>query len=65
MSQCFLLIDNFILGETLLSPTVMCGPHGLRFNIPIELRLPHCAIVNPESWSFALKSSDINNGKCW
>ncbi|XP_027205989.2 zonula occludens-like protein polychaetoid isoform X2 [Dermatophagoides pteronyssinus] len=51
------------LGETLLSPTVMCGPHGLRFNIPIELRLPHCAIVNPESWSFALKSSDINNGE--
>ncbi|XP_076324782.1 tight junction protein ZO-1-like isoform X4 [Tachypleus tridentatus] len=45
-------------GEMLLSPLVMCGPHGLKFNIPVELRLPHCASVNPESWSFALKSSD-------
>lgn len=50
-------------GETLLSPIVMCGPHGLRFKVPIELRLPHCASVNPDSWSFALKSSDTNNGK--
>ncbi|XP_013775348.1 tight junction protein ZO-1-like [Limulus polyphemus] len=45
-------------GEMLLSPLVMCGPHGLKFNIPVELRLPHCASVNPDSWSFALKSSD-------
>ncbi|XP_076308955.1 tight junction protein ZO-3-like isoform X1 [Tachypleus tridentatus] len=45
-------------GEMLLSPLVMCGPHGLKFNIPVELRLPHCASVNPESWSFALKSSE-------
>jgi len=57
--------DNSILppldkdkGETLLSPLVMCGPHGLKFLQPVELRLPHWASVNPESWSFALKSSD-------
>lgn len=70
-------------GETLMSPVVMCGPHGLRFRVPVEvslsattltiqmslilllllqLRLPHCASVNPESWSFALKSSDATNG---
>ncbi|XP_022249412.1 tight junction protein ZO-1-like [Limulus polyphemus] len=48
-------------GEMLLSPLVMCGPHGLKFNIPVELRLPHCASVNPESWSFALKSSETPN----
>ncbi|CAG2165528.1 unnamed protein product, partial [Oppiella nova] len=35
-------------GETLMSPIVMCGPHGLRFEVPVELRLPHCASVNPE-----------------
>ncbi|CAN7940261.1 unnamed protein product [Ixodes hexagonus] len=50
-------------GETLLSPLVMCGPHGLRFRLPVELRLPHCAALNPESWSFALKSSDTPDGK--
>jgi tight junction protein 1 len=62
--------DNNILppldkdkGETLLSPLVMCGPHGLKFLQPVELRLPHCASVNPDSWSFALKSSDSPSGK--
>ncbi|GAB1606304.1 hypothetical protein Ahia01_000912900, partial [Argonauta hians] len=62
--------DNSILppldkekGETLLSPLVMCGPHGLKFNQPVELRLPHCASVNPDSWSFALKSSDSPTGQ--
>ncbi|CBY21340.1 unnamed protein product [Oikopleura dioica] len=45
-------------GERLLSPMVMCGPHGLRFNHPVELRLPHCASMTPDGWSFALKSSD-------
>ncbi|CAG2104772.1 unnamed protein product, partial [Medioppia subpectinata] len=50
-------------GETLMSPIVMCGPHGLRFEVPVELRLPHCASVNPEGWAFALKSSDTNNGE--
>ncbi|CAH1790048.1 unnamed protein product [Owenia fusiformis] len=61
--------DNSILppldkekGETLLSPLVMCGPHGLTFNKAVELRLPHCAAVNPDSWSFALKSSDSPTG---
>ena len=49
-------------GETLLSPLVMCGPHGLKFLCPVELRLPHRASVNPESWSFALKSSDSPTG---
>ncbi|XP_014662332.1 PREDICTED: tight junction protein ZO-1-like [Priapulus caudatus] len=50
-------------GETLLSPLVMCGPHGLKFQQPVELRLPHSASVNPESWSFALKSSETPTGQ--
>lgn len=50
-------------GETLLSPLVMCGPHGLQFKKPVELRLPHSASVNPDSWSFALKSSDSPSGQ--
>lgn len=49
-------------GETLLSPLVMCGPDGLKFNVPIELRLPHCASISPDSWSFALNSSDTPSG---
>ncbi|XP_056907247.1 tight junction protein ZO-1 isoform X5 [Takifugu flavidus] len=66
--------DNNILppldkekGETLLSPLVMCGPHGLKFLKPVELRLPHCASMTPDGWSFALKSSDSSSGdpKTW
>ncbi|KAG7517472.1 tight junction protein ZO-1-like isoform X7 [Solea senegalensis] len=66
--------DNSILppldkekGETLLSPLVMCGPHGLKFLKPVELRLPHCASMTPDGWSFALKSSDSSSGdpKSW
>jgi tight junction protein 1 len=48
-------------GERLLSPMVMCGPHGLRFTHPVELRLPHCASMTPDGWSFALKSSEAGH----
>lgn len=53
---------SFFAGETLLSPLVMCGPHGLKFLKPVELRLPHCASMTPDGWSFALKSSDTSSG---
>ncbi|XP_048581341.1 tight junction protein ZO-1 isoform X4 [Nematostella vectensis] len=49
-------------GETLLSPLVMCGPHGTKFLKSVELRLPHCAAMTPDGWSFALKSSDTPTG---
>ena len=42
----------------------MCGPHGTQFLKPVELRLPHCASMTPDGWSFALKSSDTPTGKC-
>lgn len=60
----FQLLTKYSLnvpGETLLSPICMCGPVGLKFNRPVELRLPHRANVDPEQWSFNLKSSDTTN----
>ncbi|CAI4226800.1 unnamed protein product [Auanema sp. JU1783] len=46
-------------GETLLSPLVMCGPQGLSFKIPCELRLPHCGPVDQDGqWSFSLKAGE-------
>ncbi|KAJ8247816.1 hypothetical protein GJAV_G00250840 [Gymnothorax javanicus] len=63
--------DNSILppldkekGETLLSPLVMCGPHGLKFQKPVELRLPHCASMtpdgNPKGWQNKSLPGDPN-----
>ncbi|XP_042566719.1 tight junction protein ZO-1 isoform X4 [Clupea harengus] len=63
--------DNSILppldkekGETLLSPLVMCGPHGLKFQKPVELRLPHCASMTPDgdpkSWQNKALQGDPN-----
>uniref|UniRef100_A0A3B4FHT4 Zona occludens protein 1 n=1 Tax=Pundamilia nyererei TaxID=303518 RepID=A0A3B4FHT4_9CICH len=63
--------DNSILppldkekGETLLSPLVMCGPHGLKFLKPVELRLPHCASMTPDgdpkSWQNKSLTGDPN-----
>uniref|UniRef100_H2TFF6 Zona occludens protein 1 n=1 Tax=Takifugu rubripes TaxID=31033 RepID=H2TFF6_TAKRU len=56
--------DNNILppldkekGETLLSPLVMCGPHGLKFLKPVELRLPHC---DPKTWQNKSLPGDPN-----
>ncbi|XGW27662.1 hypothetical protein V3C99_007899 [Haemonchus contortus] len=46
-------------GETLLSPLVMCGPQGLNFLTPCELRLPHCGPVDADGqWSFSLKAGE-------
>lgn len=51
------------VGETLLSPLVMCGPHGLKFMKPVELKLPHSASNTQEGWEFNLKSSDAGQGR--
>ncbi|CAB4030526.1 Hypothetical predicted protein, partial [Paramuricea clavata] len=34
--------------ETLLTPVVMCGPHGLRFKKHVLLIVPHCDVVSDE-----------------
>lgn len=44
------------LGETLLSPLVMCGPQGLKFATPVELRLPHRAAADDNDWALALQA---------
>ncbi|XP_074596515.1 tight junction protein 1-like isoform X2 [Brevipalpus obovatus] len=50
--------------ETLLSPIVMCGPHGVKFKVPVELRLPHCGSVDGgDGASFALKLGDTPDGQ--
>ena len=35
----------------------MCGPQGIKFQLPVELRLPHSAAQNADNWNFTLKSS--------
>lgn len=45
-------------GETQLSPLVLCGPQGLKFQLPVELRLPHTAGQGSDSWNFTLKSAN-------
>ena len=56
-SHSKILFLKKLLGETLLSPLVMCGPHGLKFKKPIELRLPHKGATS-DGMAFSLKSSD-------
>jgi len=44
-------------GETLLSPLVMCGPHGLQFEHPVELRLPHS---EPSEGNMDMSSNSVS-----
>ncbi|CAF0817936.1 unnamed protein product [Didymodactylos carnosus] len=46
-------------GERLLSPIVMCGPHGIKFLKPVELLLPHCA--GNDAQELALMLHGTNN----
>lgn len=34
----------------------MCGPQGLKFVTPVELRLPHRAANDDNDWSLALQA---------
>ncbi|CAB3410918.1 unnamed protein product [Caenorhabditis bovis] len=45
-------------GETLLSPLVMCGPQGLKFEKQCELRMPHTGVEADGQWSFSLKTGE-------
>ena len=44
-----------ISGESVLSPMVECGPKGLEFQNPVELRIPHKATP---AHRLALKATD-------
>lgn len=45
-------------GERLLSPIVMCGPHGFQFLKPVELILPHCAGTEAQELAFMLHGAN-------
>lgn len=48
-------------GESLLSPMVECGPKGVEFENPVELRIPHSAT---SAHRLALKATDTENKSC-
>ena len=37
--------------ESLLSPVVKCGPTGLKFQRPVILSMPHCALLDKGAWN--------------
>lgn len=37
--------------EALLSPVVKCGPNGLKFERPVILTIPHCALLEEAAWN--------------
>lgn len=49
---------NPMSGEKLMSPMVMCGPHGLKFEVPIELRLPHRPERDPQEMNLTASQPD-------
>ncbi|NXL57725.1 UNC5B protein, partial [Chordeiles acutipennis] len=42
--------------QTVLSPTVTCGPTGLLLCRPVVLTIPHCADVGSSDWIYQLKT---------
>ena len=36
----------------------MCGPHGLKFEVPIELRLPHRPERDPQEMNLTASQPD-------
>ncbi|GMR53555.1 hypothetical protein PMAYCL1PPCAC_23750, partial [Pristionchus mayeri] len=48
--------------EEMVSPLVICGPHGLSFATPVELRLPHKKMGEGEGsdLKFSLKTAEGN-----
>ncbi|CAF4068271.1 unnamed protein product [Rotaria sp. Silwood2] len=47
-------------GERLLSPIVMCGPHGVQFLKPVELILPHCGGTDAQQLALMLHGANQN-----
>ena len=45
-------------GERLLSPIVMCGPHGVQFLKPVELILPHFGGTDAQQLSLMLHGAN-------
>ena len=45
-------------GERILSPIVMCGPHGVQFLKPVELILPHSAGTDAQQLALMLHGAN-------
>ncbi len=45
-------------GERILSPIVMCGPHGVQFLKPVELTLPHSAGTDAQQLALMLHGAN-------
>ena len=52
-------------GERLLSPIVMCGPHGVQFLKPVELILPHCAGTDAQQLALMLHGANQSRFHYW
>ncbi|XP_070572101.1 UNC5C-like protein isoform X2 [Ptychodera flava] len=44
--------------EVPLTPTIFCGPHGVKFKKQVLLTLPHCAANARKNWKFTTYSTD-------
>ena len=42
--------------QSLLSPVVKCGPTGLKFQRPVILSIPHCALLDRGAWKLKGKN---------
>lgn len=48
----------------LLSPIVLCGPRGVKFDKPVELTLPHSAGQTAQHLSLTLHGTNQNASRC-
>lgn len=44
--------------QSLLSPVVKCGPTGLKFQRPVILSIPHCALLNGGAWKLKVQYNE-------
>ncbi|XP_078364185.1 netrin receptor UNC5C-like [Oculina patagonica] len=44
--------------ESLLSPVVKCGPTGLKFQRPVILSMPHCALLEEGAWNLKVQYNE-------
>ncbi|XP_013410758.1 UNC5C-like protein [Lingula anatina] len=53
--------------QALLSPVVVCEPHGIRFTKPVTLSIPHCAIDVRSAWNIQpmMSPTSVFQGVQW
>ncbi|CAH3031318.1 unnamed protein product [Pocillopora meandrina] len=44
--------------QSLLSPVVKCGPTGLKFQRPVILSIPHCALLDRGAWKLKVQYNE-------